>query len=93
MTEAKWTFSKLLGRAEVTDEAENVVHLHRPSLEAIEHNIRMAQLDIRNIIKEGKALEDRFNEAQTREANGQAALIERLSDLGLKLVIESEDRH
>lgn len=90
MTEAKWTFSKLLGRAEVTDEAENVVHLHRPSLEAIEHNIRMAQLDIRNIIKEGKALEDRFTEAQTREANGQAALIERLSDLGLKLVIESE---
>ena len=90
MTEAKWTFSKLLGRAEVTDEAENVVHLRRPSLEAIEHNIRMAQLDIRNIIKEGKALEDRFNEAQVRLTNGQAAMTDRLSELGLKIVIESE---
>lgn len=84
----KWNIRTLIGRADIpAADQENVVHLHRPSLDAIERSIRDAMADERQIIKEGAALEERMNECQTRLANAREALTERLSELGIRTQI------
>lgn len=81
----KWNIRTLIGRADIpTTEPENVVHLPRPSLDAIERSIRDAMAEERQIMKEAAGLEERMSECQVRLTNARAALTERLADLGIK---------
>lgn len=74
----------ILSRVETTAEDENVVHLNRPSADALIAAIKSEQAEMRAILKEGAALEERHNECQTRMTNARAALVERMAEVGIK---------
>ena len=79
--------SKWWRRAETADPAPddgNVVHMPKPKLDVLEAAIKQEQQAMREIIKEGAALEERHNECVQRLTNARAAMVERMGQLGIK---------
>lgn len=75
----------ILSRVETTaEDSENVVHLNRPTTDALFAAVKAEQAEMRAILKEGAALEERHNECQTRMTNARAALVERMAEVGIK---------
>ena len=79
---SKWW--RKIAATDPTVEPDNVVHMPRPKLDALEAAIKDEQRIMREIIKEGAALEERHNECVQRLTNARAAMVERLAQVGIK---------
>jgi len=81
----KWTFKSMLRSVPATAD-ENVVEFpeQRPSLDQLVEQAKSALREQRRIEKERKALDDQTEENRTRLANVQAAIIERLQEIGIE---------
>lgn len=84
MTEQPSKWWRKLAPVEPTAEADNVVAMPRVKLDALERAIKEELAIEREITKQGRELEERYNECQTRLTNARAALVERLKEIGIE---------
>jgi hypothetical protein len=80
---SKWW--RKLAPVDLAAEPDNVVQMPRVKLDTLERAIKDEQSIMREIVKAGRDLEERYNECETRLTNARAALAERLKDLGLTM--------
>jgi hypothetical protein len=81
---SKWRPWRNLAPVEATAEPDNIVHMPRVKLDALEKAIKDEQSIMREIVKAGRDLEERYNECETRLTNARAALVERLKEIGIE---------
>lgn len=78
---SKWW--RKLAPVDLAIEPDNVVQMPKPKLDALERAIKDEQAVMREIVRSGRELEERYNECETRLSNARAAMVERLKDLGM----------
>lgn len=79
---SKWW--RKLAPVDLAAEPDNVVHMPRVKLDALERAIKEELAIEREITKQGRELEERYNECQTRLTNARAAMVERLREVGIE---------
>lgn len=78
---SKWW--RKIAPVDLPADPDNVVQMPRVKLDALEKAIKDEQSIMREIVKAGRDLEERYIECETRLTNARAALAERLKELGL----------
>lgn len=81
---SKWR--GILNRADDVPTTADVIELplSRPTADSLFEAVKSAERERRQIAKEGEAIMQRLEDCQTRLTNAQAALIERLAEVGIK---------
>lgn len=76
----------ILTRADDVPTTADVIELplQRPTADSLFEAVKSAERERRQIAKEGEEIMRRLEDCQTRLTNAQAALIERLAEVGIK---------
>lgn len=82
--DAKSKWWRKIAPADPTVEPDNVVEMPKPKLDNLASAIKQEQQTMREIMKAGAELEERYHECETRLNNARAALVERLKGLGIE---------
>ena len=80
---SKWW--RKIAATDPTVEPDNVVEMPKPKLDNLAAAIKQEQQTMREIMKAGSELEERYHECETRLGNARAAMVERLKHLGIEV--------